>query len=115
MARQVDFSEPENQIKNRNNLLAMTAEGQIDGLIYATVTINPASLSDGDGATTSVSVPGAELGNFVLVAAPYDLQDMTVTAYVQASATVEVRIQNETGGAKDLASGSWGILVFSVA
>jgi len=74
-------------------------------------TWDPGDLADGVGETSSsVNVPGAELGDFVLVSAPYDMQDLIVTAYVQAADVVEVRIQNENAGANvDLASGTWKI------
>jgi len=76
------------------------------------VTINPGSLADGAGATIQVtSIRGATLGDFVIVSAPYDLQDITVTAYIQARGVVEIRIQNESGNTIDLASGIWRILI----
>lgn len=84
----------------------------LDTVIYREATINPASLVDGAGETHQVTgVTGATLGDFVVVSAPYDLQDITVTAYVQANDTVEIRIQNESGATVDLASGKWRILV----
>ena len=46
-----------------------------------------------------------------MVAAPYDLQGITVTAYVSAIDVVKIRIQNETGGVIDLASGTWRVRV----
>jgi len=82
------------------------------GVLNATFTFDPASLVDAAGATsTGVTVTGAALGDFVLVAAPYDLQDITVTAYVSAANTVEVRVQNEGGATVDLASGTWKVKV----
>lgn len=77
----------------------------------AEVTINPASLIDAAGETQSATVTGAALGDFVMVAAPYDLQDITVTAYVSAANTVEIRLQNEGAATVDLASGTWKIVV----
>jgi len=82
---------------------------EVVALVKATV--DPASLADGAGATTAVTVTGAALGDFVLVAAPYDLVDFTVTAYVQAANAVEIRVQNESGSVANLASGTWNILV----
>jgi hypothetical protein len=81
------------------------------GVLNGTATIDPASLADGAGATAQVTVPGAAIGDYVLVAAPYDLVDLTVTAYVQAANTVEIRIQNESGATADLASGVWKVKV----
>lgn len=80
-------------------------------VINATATVDPGSLVDAAGETVQVTVTGAELGDYVLVAAPYDLQDITVTAYVQAADTVEIRLQNESGATVDLASGTWKIKV----
>lgn len=84
----------------------------LDTVYYKNTTINPSNLADGAGETIQVTgVTGATLGDWVLVSAPYDLQDITVTAYVQATSVVEIRIQNESGGAVDLASGTWRILI----
>jgi hypothetical protein len=85
----------------------------VSGFEYPAVefTWDPGNLADGVGETVSVSVPGAVLGDFVIVSAPYDLQDCTVTGYVQATDTVEVRLQNESTGARDLASGTWRVKI----
>lgn len=79
-----------------------------------TLVWNPGSLSDGAGETSSgITVTGATLGtDFVLVSAPYDLQDCTITGYVQATDTVEIRIQNESTGTINFASGTWRVAVF---
>lgn len=83
----------------------------ISGL-SGTLTWNPGNLVDGAGETSSaITVTGAALGDFVQVAAPYDLQGITATAYVSAADSVKIRIQNETGGAIDLASGTWKVKV----
>lgn len=88
-------------------------ERYANSYIEATATVDPADLADGVGETiAAVSVSGAALGDYVVVAAPYDLQDLIVTAYVQAANVVEIRIQNENaGGNVDLASGTWKIRV----
>ncbi|WP_373088683.1 hypothetical protein [Zhongshania sp.] len=80
-------------------------------VLNASATKDPVSLVDGAGETLSFTVTGAALGDFVMVAAPYDLQDLTVTGYVSAADTVEVRIQNESTATVDLASGTWKIKV----
>lgn len=75
-------------------------------------TYDPASLADGAGATTTVTVTGAVLGDFVdRVSFSLDLQGITVTAWVSATDTVSVRFQNETGGVLDLASGTLRVQV----
>jgi hypothetical protein len=73
---------------------------------------NPGNLVDGAGETsTSMTVTGAAFGDYVLVSAPYSTQGMLVTGYISASDTVSIRIQNETTGAIDLASGTWTVRV----
>lgn len=77
-------------------------------------TYDPASLLDGAGATTTVTVTGAALGDFVTgVSFSLDLQGILLTAYVSAADTVAVRFQNETGGTIDLASGTIRVMVAS--
>lgn len=77
------------------------------GVIDAKITYNPGSLIDGAGETADFTVKGARLGDFVLISAPYNLQGIIATGYVKASDTISIRLQNETGGTIDLASGSW--------
>ena len=87
--------------------------GTVPVVLTGSTTWDPASLADGAGATSSgITVTGAELGDFVLVSAPYDLQDIIATGYVQAADTVEIRLQNESGSTVDLASGTWRVMVF---
>jgi len=84
----------------------------IDTVYFMQTTVDPSSLADGAGETIQVTeVPGATLGDWVLVSAPYDLEDITVTAYVQAKGVVEIRLQNESTNTVDLASGTWRILI----
>lgn len=80
--------------------------------LEASLVWNPGNLADGAGETSSgITVTGAAFTDFVLVGAPYDLQGITCTAYVSATDTVKIRLQNETGGAIDLASGTWKVRV----
>lgn len=83
--------------------------------------IDFASVADGDEAASDVTVPGAALGDFVLVAPSIDLVDTILAASVTAADTVTVVLANNTGGAVDLASqtvygvvlkrgGAWGNL-----
>lgn len=77
------------------------------GGLFGSATYDPASLADGAGATTTVTVTGAALGDMVTgVSFSLDLQGITLTAYVSAADTVAVRFQNESGGVLDLASGT---------
>lgn len=65
---------------------------------------DPASLADGAGVTTTVTVTGAALGDFASATFGVDLQGITLTAWVSSGNTVSVRFQNESGGILDLAS-----------
>ena len=82
-------------------------------ILQRSFTWNPASLADGAGETVSTTVAGAAFGDMVTVGAPYDLQDVSISAYVQAADTVEVRVQNESGGTRDLGnSTNWVVRVW---
>ena len=83
----------------------------INGFLQGSATYDPASLADGAGATTTVTVPGAVMGDFALASFSNSLQGITLTAYVSAVDTVSVRFQNESGGVLDLASGTLTALV----
>lgn len=74
--------------------------------LRGSATYNPPNLVDGDGATTTVTVTGAALGDFAEASFSLDLQGITLTAWVSAANTVSVRFQNETGGTIDLGSGT---------
>ena len=77
-----------------------------------TIVWNPVSLADTAGETSAaITVNGAAFGDAVEVAAPYDLAGITCNGYISALDTVRIRIQNETGGAIDLASGTWIVKV----
>jgi len=69
-------------------------------------TYDPPNLVDGDGATTTVTVTSAAVGDYAMASFSNDLQGITLTAWVSAANTVSVRFQNETGGTIDLASGT---------
>jgi hypothetical protein len=69
---------------------------------------DPASIANGAGLTSpNVTVTGAAFGDVVLPAAPYTLQGLTSTGYVSAANTVNIRLENQTGAAINLASGTW--------
>ena len=76
------------------------------GTLSGSATYDPAELADGVGATTTVTVTGAALGDFAEASFSNDLQGISLTAWVSAADTVSVRFQNESGGTLDLASGT---------
>lgn len=71
---------------------------------------NPASLVTGDGASATLAVRNATLGDFVLVSFSLDLQGVLLTAYVASPGLVTVRFQNQTGGTVDLGSGTLSVI-----
>jgi len=79
--------------------------------LSASAVYDPASIPTGSGVTTTISVTGAALGDFVLVSFSLDLQGIALTAYVSAANTVSVWFQNGTGSAVDLASGTLKVRV----
>ncbi len=87
-------------------------ENVVEDLSYlppVTATWDPAELADGVGETSAaIAYPGVALGLFTIEAiAPYDLQGITLNAYVDAANSIKARLQNETAGTINLASGTW--------
>jgi hypothetical protein len=80
-------------------------------LPYGQATYNPTSLNTGTRATTTVTVPGAALGDFAQVAFSLDTQGINVFGYVSAADTVTAVFENNTGGTIDLASGTLRAMV----
>jgi len=87
------------------------ATADTDAYRVVSKVIDVASLADAAGATSTVAVPGAVLGDACLVSAGVDLQGMTVTCYISAADTVSIRVQNESGGTIDLASTTFRVFV----
>lgn len=75
-------------------------------------TFNFTSVADGAQTTTTVTVTGAALGDYVTgVSVGVDLAGCVLTGYVSAADTVTVVLRNGTGGAVDLASTTLRVLV----
>lgn len=92
--------------------VSSTTAEVVQGGLRGSAVWDPGSLADGAGETSSaITVTGAAFGDQVSVGAPYDLQGIIATAYVSAADAVKIRIQNETGGTIDLASGTWRVFV----
>jgi hypothetical protein len=67
---------------------------------------NPPSIAAAGQTTTTVTVPGAALGDFALCSFSLDLQAVGLNGYVSAADTVTCLFKNGTAGAVDLASGT---------
>ncbi len=104
--------------RNGNHLLYYTgsAWALLDTpKIDATTTWNPGAITNGAGVTSSaITVTGAAWGDMVVVAAPYDLQGVMATAYVNATNSAVIRANNATGATVTLASGVWRVRIIKV-
>lgn len=113
----VDCSAAVTDQKILANTLALTADGNLLSKGLYKVTIDPASLVDAAGETQQVTgCTGVVLGRTAVVGVvnPYDLQDITVTAYVQADGVIELRFQNEGAATVNLASGVYYIITQTI-
>lgn len=67
---------------------------------------DPPSIAIGSSATLSMNVPGASIGDYVMVSFSQDLQGLTFTGYVTAANTVIAVLANNTSAARDVAAGN---------
>lgn len=82
-------------------------------LLRFSFTYDPPNLVDGAGDTQNpTSLQGVALGDFVAAGFTQDLQGMLLTAWASAANEIKTRLQNETGGALNLASGTVYLLVW---
>ncbi|WP_158240606.1 glycosyl hydrolase family 28-related protein [Telmatospirillum siberiense] len=69
-------------------------------------------LAPGTGITSSaITVAGASFGDFVRVAAPYDLKDALLSAHITAPNQVKIRLQNPTSSQLTFSVGRWSVAV----
>lgn len=83
-----------------------TNNNEVPYRLQGTATYDPPNLADGAGATTTVTVTGAALGDIALASFSLTTSGITISAWVSATDTVSVRFQNESGGALDINSGT---------
>lgn len=79
--------------------------------LEGSATYNPPSLTNGSGATTTITVAGAAFGDFCMAAFETDLASVMLSAWVAGTDTVAVRFQNQTGGTVDLPSATLRVRV----
>jgi hypothetical protein len=82
--------------------------------LSSSATWDPPNLASGTAESTTVTVAGASLGNYVQVSFNHDLQGLTLDGYVSAANTVTAVLSNLTGGSIDLASGLLKVRVTTV-
>lgn len=87
-------------------------DAAVGKVLTGSKTHNFASIADGAQATTTVTVTGAALGDYVTaVSVGVDAAGLVLSGYVSAADTVTVVARNGTGGAVDLASTTLAVLV----
>jgi hypothetical protein len=79
---------------------------------YGTATYDAPSLNANAGATTTVTVTGARVGDLAIFSMGVDQAGVVGFATVSANDTVTIRFQNESGGVVDLASTTLRVGVF---
>jgi len=82
-----------------------------NGGFESTATLNPASVANGAGTTTTFTCTGAILGDILTVGPGVDMQGLLFSASVTSTNNCAVRIENATGGTIDLASSTWKYVV----
>jgi len=83
------------------------------GLLAWYETWNPASIAAGSYEAEDVTVPGAAVGDYVMVSLNTMLtNDMMISGHVSAADTVKCILFNPTAGAINLAQGTLSVLVF---
>jgi len=76
-------------------------------------TWNPSAIAAAGYEAKSVTVPGAAVGDFVLLSlSSMVTNDMMLTGNVSAADTVEAVLFNPTGGSLNLGAGTLSVLVF---
>lgn len=77
-----------------------------------TVTFDPPSLATGAFAvSTAITVNGVALGDSIELYPPYDTDGVMYQASPSAANAIKISLFNTNTATKDLASGSWGVVV----
>lgn len=79
--------------------------------LLGSVSYNPPSMATGTGASTTITVNGAELGDFAIPSFGIDLQGIQMWAQVTSANTVTVFFRNETGATIDSLSSTLRVRV----
>lgn len=80
--------------------------------LYGELDYTPALIANGARATVDITVTNAILGYCADVSYDQDLQGLQVTWYVQATDTVRVVLENNTGGGVTLTAGRFRAYVW---
>lgn len=101
-----------NRFESNGGTLTTEYSGIFPSVLNKEVAYDAPPLADGEGTTTTVTCTGARLGDFAEASfSSGTLGGAIVAAWVSASDTVSIRLQNETGGAIDLSNQSLRVRV----
>jgi hypothetical protein len=88
----------------------------INKVLTATATLDFPSISAVSQASLTISVPGAAVGDEVIMSLPAaPAAGLVFNAFVSAADTVTVRATNVTAAPVDAASASYGVIVLNAA
>lgn len=93
-----------------NPVIDATGRSTLD-FVVRQATVDPGSMATTADDTQSAVVTDAEIGDYIIPIAPYDLQSIIVTAAVSSANTVDVNFYNASAGTVNLASGTWTFIV----
>lgn len=85
--------------------------GVFSRVIKTSAVVDPAVFVDNESQEVNVTVPGAKMGDFVLVGPGVDITESSVTAFVTAADTVTIVLAMTGGDTNNLASSTWNICV----
>jgi len=81
--------------------------------IIGSKTFNPPDIPDGTQTSTTVTVTGASLGDFVIPSFNLDLQGIILSGYISSSNTATIIFKNDSGSPINLAEGTLRAKVIS--
>lgn len=105
---------------NFTNVVASGTMTAGTGLVNGGITVNflegsetydAGSIDDGNEEVGELTITGAALGDYCQASITVDVADLAITAAVTAADTVTYQLNNNTGGAIDLASATVSVLV----
>ena len=102
-----------NKYQNATGNIVTVGSGTIvDNQIIGSVSYNPPSIAAGASTSTTLTVTGAALGDFVdMISFSLDAQLINFSGYVSSANTVTVVLTNNTGGTIDLGNGTLRVIV----
>lgn len=95
------------------NQLNQTIAAVFPPALTSSATYNPGAITNATQVTTTITVSGAVLGNYVTVGFTNNISGIILTAYVSAANTITVVFRNDTGGTVTLGSGTLTVWVRS--